>query len=128
MSANGPITNGNLIQVSGSASVYLMIFGQACGIPDPPTAANLFGASWDSNVQQITQAQLNALFIGPTLTSGSCLVQPENNASIYLFTLGLLFGIAGPPIMDEYNFVSGTVFQIPATVVQAMPQGFLITN
>ncbi|HEY6140769.1 MAG TPA: hypothetical protein VI670_23695 [Thermoanaerobaculia bacterium] len=40
------LANPTLLQVSGSAPVYLIFLGQACQLPDPPTAQNLLGPSW----------------------------------------------------------------------------------
>lgn len=115
--------DGALVQVSGNAEVYLVILGQACWIPDSPTAQNLFGSGWDSYVQLITQDQLNSMPPGRALTSGACLIQASGQDAIYLYTWGNAFWIANPAVFISYGFNNGTVYPVPATVLQAIPQG-----
>jgi hypothetical protein len=116
--ANGTSQDGALLNLNGA--IFLVILGQACGFPDQDTLMNLEGLRTSTPVTELPVPQ------GPTFTSGACLVQGQNEDPIYLYTWGLAFQIANMNVMTTYGFQSP--LQLPPTVVQAMPQGFLITE
>lgn len=119
-----PLPDGILVSVPGAEPVYQVILGQACQIPDPPTAENLYGAGWPSIVQSITQADLTATPPGPMLTSGACLVQ-GGSAAVFLYTWGSLFGITSMNVLGTYGF-NGAIQAIPSGVLQAMPVSLVL--
>jgi hypothetical protein len=120
------LANGSLVRVRNTTPVYLVILGQYCHVPSQQTAQNLFGANWGNLVNTITQGTLNSTLQGVSFTSGACLVQGQGSPAQYLYTWGLKFLIAGPPILTTYNFT--TPFLMSPQVVEAMPQGFVIAE
>ena len=121
--ADGTFTNGQLIQVG--SDYYLIIFQQACLTPDDATRANLFGADWLGYVQQADSIDLP---FGPPFTAGACIIQAGTDPPAYLYTWGLAFQI-DPSIQSQYHFDTAILYtNLPQTLVEAMPKGFVIAE
>ena len=117
-----PITNGMIVQVTGSAAQYLVLMGQTCLIPDPATESNLFTAAALANILPINQWQFDAIPAGPPLTSGASL--GNVGPAIYLLTWGQACLIASPPVFTEYGFNPANVNPISTLP----PLGMTITS
>ena len=118
------LSNGNLVRVSGTAPVSLVILGQTCYVPSPQTASNLFGSNWGSLVQTVSQGTFNSVPVGPAFTSGACLVQASGQSPQYLYTSGLKHWIVNENVLSEYNFNSGNLITgVNPQLIEAMPQG-----
>ena len=120
----GLIPDGSLIQVGGAGTVYLVIYGQTCGIPNPTVAANLFGPNWGSLIDQVTQQHFDAYPAGPALNDNACLLSASG--TLYLYTWNQYFEIVSSTIQSQYNF-NGTAVPVTTTFLKALSQGFDIT-
>lgn len=118
----------NVNQVDGTffqyqSQYYLVMMGQAVQIPDDGvTGPNLFGSSWTPTTFPTATSIIDP---GPAFSSGACLIQATGSIRQYLYSWGVAFPIAGPPVLSTYN-LNGVPFTIPATVVTPMPIGFTI--
>jgi hypothetical protein len=115
--------NGTLLHVTGNDAIYLMLDGQACWVPDLPTANNLFTTTALQNRQGISQADFSALVSGPTLTSGAALAQGVGQQGIYLISWGQRCGISSSQVFENYGFNASMVQPTPVLVLNGFPQG-----
>ena len=123
------LTNGQIVKLSDTTPVYLVLFGQKCHVPSPQTATNLFGSSWGSFVKSVSQSTFNTVPTGQSLTAGSCLVQATGQAQIYLYTWGSKYWITSMGVMTTYHFNSGNLISgLNPQLVEAMPQGSNISG
>jgi hypothetical protein len=118
------LTNGQIVKLSDTAPVYLVLFGQACHVPSPQTATNLFGTNWGNYVLSVSQATLNTVPMGQSLTAGSCLVQGAGQAQIYLYTWGDKYWVTSMGALTTYHFNTGNLISgVNPQLIKAMPQG-----
>jgi hypothetical protein len=124
------LVNGQLVRKDGgNGAVFLVLFGQRCGVPSPQTATNLFGGGWNTFVTSVSTDTFNSVVTGTTFPSGSCLVQASGQLQIYLYTWGEKMLIANPTVSTEYLFNTGNVINnLNPQLIEAMPTGPTISN
>jgi hypothetical protein len=115
--------NGTLLQVTGTAAIFLVLDGQTCLIPDPPTATNLFTPTALGNLQQISQADFTTLPAGPILTSGAALARGAGQSPVYLISWGQRCWISSFQVFENYGFNENTIQSTPVLVLNGFPQG-----
>jgi len=123
-----PMSNGSLVMISPAQGTFLVMMGQTCYVPDPDTAAALFGSGWSSLVATVSPTQFSSLPAGPALTSGACLLGLGTPGSPqFLCTGGQCLFIPGQ-VYPSYPFQYGTLNIASQAVISAIPLGVVITS
>jgi hypothetical protein len=113
--------NGTLLQVSGTTPIYFLLDGQLSQVPDTTTLSNLFGSS--PTITTVSQSTLNALPMGPPLTSGACIAGTGAPGSQqWLLTWGQRLWITAA-VLPSYQFYEPNLQNASALVLAAFPQG-----
>jgi hypothetical protein len=119
------LTNGMIVQVNGNPpppAQYLVLMGQTCLLPDPPTVENLFNQP--SPPTMISSSDLASIPAGPPLTNGATLAKQEGQSAVNLLSWGQACWIVSPQVFENYNFNWDAI----QTVSTLPPQGLDITS
>jgi hypothetical protein len=115
--------NGTLLALSGTQAQYVVLDGQTCLIPNPPTETNLFTPAAINQMQTVTTAQFNSMPAGPPLTNGASLATAQSapGEPIYLLSWGQRCWIVSPQVFAAYGFDNSKIQVNPG--VNSIPQG-----
>lgn len=115
--------NGTLLALSGTQAQYVVLDGQTCLIPNPPTEQNLFTQAAINQMKTVTQAEFNSMPAGPALTNGASLATAQSapGEPIYLLSWGQRCWIVSPEVFSAYGFNNSKVQVNPG--VNSIPQG-----
>ena len=116
--------DGYRVKTSSNATVYVVINNQKRAIPDMTTFNNLFDNTTD--IQVVTQAQLNSISPGATLTSGAVLAK-GSGATVYLITNNQRLPIMSMETVDKYDFDINKVVTTPDVILNLIAQGAVIS-
>ncbi len=120
-------SNEQLIQCSSpQTGVYVVIRGVRFGIPDPANLAAL-GFSF-SNVQQVSNSQMNSYPTTPTaLPNGTLIQAPAVNqdgtpvTGVFVIIDGVRFGVPDPANLSAIAGSSPVIYPIPYNDLMAIP-------
>lgn len=119
-----PELNGYRIKTVTSAAVYLVLDGKRRGIPNEATYFNLF-RSWDG-IQNVID--IDRIDDGGNLSDGAMLAKSPSSATVYLVSNGVKRGIASAAVFDKYSFDWDKIVTVSAVVLDAVPNGPVISS
>jgi len=115
-----PGLNGRRIRVGG-VTVYLVLEGQACHVPNPDTYDNLF-ENWEGLKEVGSLSDLD-IDEGPALSASAGLLQQVDDAPVYFVSNQEKRWVTSPEVMDVYDFAWEKVQKVSATPIDAIPNG-----
>ncbi|WP_413812556.1 hypothetical protein [Streptomyces sp. OE57] len=119
-----PELNGYRIKTVNSAAVYLVLDGKRRGIPNEATYFNLF-RSWDG-IQNVID--IDSIDDGGNLSDGAMLAKSPSSATVYLVSNGVKRGITSAAVFDKYSFDWDKIVTVSAVVLDAVPNGAVISS
>ncbi|MGV9855775.1 hypothetical protein ACWDWU_44595 [Streptomyces sp. NPDC003442] len=119
-----PELNGYRIKTVNSAAVYLVLDGKRRGIPNETTYFNLF-RSWDG-IQNVID--IDSIDDGGNLSDGAMLAKSPSSATVYLVSNGVKRGITSAAVFDKYSFDWDKIVTVSAVVLDAVPNGPVISS
>ncbi|MGW4237401.1 hypothetical protein ACWEJP_11240 [Streptomyces sp. NPDC004749] len=119
-----PELNGYRIKTVNNASVYLVLDGKRRGIPNEATYFNLF-RSWDG-IQNVID--IDRIDDGGNLSDGAMLAKTPSSATVYLVSNGVKRGITSAAVFDKYSFDWDKIVTVSAVVLDAVPNGPVISS
>lgn len=119
-----PELNGYRIKTVNSPAVYLVLDGKRRGIPNEATYFNLF-RSWDG-IQNVID--IDRIDDGGNLSDGAILAKSPSSAAVYLVSNGMKRGITSAAVFDKYSFDWDKIVTLSAVVLDAVPNGPVISS
>ncbi|GAA2333112.1 hypothetical protein [Streptomyces violaceusniger] len=119
-----PELNGYRIKTVNSSAVYLVLDGKRRGIPNEATYFNLF-RSWDG-IQNVID--IDRIDDGGNLSDGAMLAKSPSSATVYLVSNGIKRGITSAAVFDKYSFDWDKIVTVSAVVLDAVPNGPVISS
>ena len=91
--------------------VYVVLPDGASWIPGPEVAIRLFGPNWAQNIMQLTLEQFKDVTIIEPLSQYAVRAygNPEDPNKQYLVSNNQKRWLAGPEVLDKYDFEDGSV-------------------
>lgn len=108
-------------RVIRNGTIYIVLDGVCCHVPDPATYANLFGRT-----DGIFDAAGLPLATGPALQSGAFLGRDARNGAIYLVSSGVKRHIISPETMHKCGFTGAPTRELTPEAVDAFATGRVI--
>ena len=118
--------DGQLVQVSGTSPVYLIVLGEACWVPNPATFDNLFVQARWKQIQQISKTGFDTIPPGPPLTDGAYLAKVPTSAPQYLVSWGMANHISGPDAVQRYGFNEQALRTVTQQQIDSLGKGWTI--
>jgi hypothetical protein len=114
-----PELNGLLLQLPGAPTIYLVVNGYRCGLPDQTTYQNLFVPG----AMVVQDINIGVVAEGPVITSGAVLVQGSSSPQVYFVSNGEKMWIPTPTIFSRYQFNSAKIQVVAQILVDSIPSG-----
>ncbi|WP_030837498.1 hypothetical protein [Streptomyces hygroscopicus] len=119
-----PELNGHRIKTVNSATVYLVLDGKRRAIPNQTTYFHLF-RSWDGIENVI---DIESIDDGGSLSDGAMLAKSPSSATVYLVSNGIKRAITSRAVFDKYAFDWDKIVTVSAVVLDAVPDGPVISS
>ena len=128
MATTRPDLNGLLYRLfPGSPPVFLILDGLKCGIPNPATAINLFGANFEQLIN--SNPDLDEISDGQAISNGAIIARGDG-ATVYLVASGgtennVKRPIPNPTVLGQYSF-TGQIQNVQQILLDFISTGALL--